>query len=71
MGMSLAIDLFAKVFIVRNQYPVLGKCFLKKRLIIHPARLVIHRKYLISLRAQPLRYSRTGTFIHHEAHLLF
>jgi hypothetical protein len=44
MRSSFSIDLFPKVFVVRNQYPVLFKRFLDDNIVDYSACLLVHRE---------------------------
>ena len=49
MRSSISIDLFPNVFVIRDQYPVLFKCFLDNVIVIYSACLLVHREDLMLL----------------------
>ena len=44
MRSLISINLFPKVFVIRNQYPVLLKRFLDNTIVVHSACLLVHRE---------------------------
>jgi hypothetical protein len=69
MRSSLAEDFLSEVFIVRDEDLVLDVGFVDDGIIVHSARSLVHREYVVPMNPKPLRHRRAGAFIYQEPHL--
>jgi len=69
MSVAVTIDFRPKVFVIREQNPVLRERFLYDGLIDHSPRFVIHGEDLMALRTQPGGDGWPCALIHQKTHL--
>jgi hypothetical protein len=68
VGLSLSIDLFAKILVRCDQNAVLSECMLEDFVIICAACLVKNGVHIMTLRLKPVGQSRTCTLVNEETH---
>ena len=68
MRVLFSVHLFAEIFVVRDDYPLLAVSFSQDLGVRYPSRLIVHRKYLVSLLSKPTGHFGADALIDKKSH---